>query len=473
MKSFRSRIFYLLVITAAIAVILFQQRLHRITTGEELSIPGLELSPRDRILVLAPHPDDEVIGCAGVIQKAVQMNLPLRIAFLTYGDNYQWSFMVYRKHLVLNPEAMKKMGLIRHKEAVAAAGILGVSPGSLVFLGYPDYRTLNIWYSHWGDAGPARGMFTRVAEVPYENAMRPGTSYKGEEIVNDLKTILREFRPTKVFLSHPADHQPDHRALYLFARIALWDMEEEMDIQTYPYLVHFKRWPDPKGYRPEESLTPPGLLSGKISWSGYALTPGEIACKETALKAHTTQYKADSKYLVSFIRSSELFGDFPIVRLYSAASGKEFSLDDNFTGETPEELTEEERDSFVGLEEELVRFEEGNLIISVKLSRPLAGEVGTSIYIFGYRRDIPFEEMPKLHIMFGALRHRVYDQNKVLTDSSIKIVRHPKEINISIPLGVVNKPERILLSSQTYLGSVPLDWASWRILDLSRPKNDK
>ena len=41
----------------------------------------LALRPDDRILVLAPHPDDEVLGCAGVIQRALAMGLPVRVVF--------------------------------------------------------------------------------------------------------------------------------------------------------------------------------------------------------------------------------------------------------------------------------------------------------------------------------------------------------------------------------------------------------
>ena len=75
--------------------------------------PEVTLEANDRILVLAPHPDDEIIGCGGIIQKALSMHLPIRIVFSTYGDNNQWSFLVYRKHPVFFPEAVRKMGLIR------------------------------------------------------------------------------------------------------------------------------------------------------------------------------------------------------------------------------------------------------------------------------------------------------------------------------------------------------------------------
>ena len=81
------------------------------TTGPSLS--RIDLRRDDRILILAPHPDDEVLGCGGIIQTAVKMKLPLEVVFLTYGDNNQWSFFVYRKHPVIMPKAVRKMGEIR------------------------------------------------------------------------------------------------------------------------------------------------------------------------------------------------------------------------------------------------------------------------------------------------------------------------------------------------------------------------
>ncbi|MEJ2568618.1 MAG: PIG-L family deacetylase, partial [candidate division WOR-3 bacterium] len=40
-------------------------------TQKEYINPKIKLEEDDRILVLAPHPDDEVLGCGGIIQKAV------------------------------------------------------------------------------------------------------------------------------------------------------------------------------------------------------------------------------------------------------------------------------------------------------------------------------------------------------------------------------------------------------------------
>src|SRR6266540_3581596 len=52
---------------------------------------ALDLRDDDRILVLAPHPDDEVLGTGGVLREASRRRLPLRVVFLTSGDSNEWS----------------------------------------------------------------------------------------------------------------------------------------------------------------------------------------------------------------------------------------------------------------------------------------------------------------------------------------------------------------------------------------------
>jgi len=435
---------------------------------QNLSLPEVELNSEDRILILAPHPDDEVLGCCGIIQKAVAMKLPLRVVFFTYGDNNQWSFLVYRKHPVLRPKAARGMGLVRHDEAIAACQTLGVSPEQLIFLGYPDFRTLNIWYTHWGDRPPSKSILTKVKAVPYANAFRPGAPYKGQEILRDLETILREFKPTKIFVSHPGDHHPDHRSLYLFTRVALWDLEKEMKPALYPYLIHYKQWPKPRGYNPGESLEPPPLFKEKIQWQTCNLEPGEIELKHTAIKKHRSQYDYNAKYLLSFIRPNELFGDFPIVMLKPNASSVVLlgKLKEEVM-EIPEELTNEERASFIGIENRTIRVEDNRLVLSIALSRPLAEAVRVSVYAFGYREDRAFTEMAKLHIKFGAIVHEVLNQRRRLPKDAIEVDRKPKEIIIRIPLSVLNNPQYVLTSAHTYMGAVPLDWVSWRVLEIS------
>jgi len=99
--------------------------------------------------------------------------------------------------------------------------------------------------------------------------------------------------------------------------------------------------------------------------------------------------------------------------------------------------------------------------------RPIGKAVGASVYVFGYRNDRSFSDMPKLHIKFGAIEHKIFDQDKRLPMDVIKVDRRLKEITIRIPLALLDTPQYILTSARTYIGAVPLDWVSWRTLEIS------
>ena len=418
------------------------------------------LQPDDRVLVVAPHPDDEVLGCTGIIEQAGEMGLPVRIVFLTYGDANQWSFIVYRKWPVLNPEDVISMGYVRHDEALEAADVLKVSRENLTFLGYPDFGTENILCAHWGDNPPYRGLLTRVTEVPYNNALRPGALYKGEDVLKDLKSVINEFQPTKIFLSHPADHNRDHRALYVFTRVALWDLKLKNTPELYPYLVHYSNWPEPQGYYPTESLEPPPHLEDQIAWETHVLTSNDL--KLEALKKHKSQYSSNTKYLLSFVRANELFGNFPPVELTTFLR----SVMVQHHSEPSGELLDAERVHFVGIERYGINLQDGNLVFSVELSGPLAMEVEASVYLFGYRSG-NFAEMPKLHVSVRDFGYTVYDQNRKLPHDVVQVSRKPKEISIRVPLEVLENPQKILASAKVELVEVPLDSAPWRVLDLT------
>ncbi|MEI6514978.1 MAG: PIG-L family deacetylase [bacterium] len=439
-------------------------------TAAPLPLSVLALNPSDRILILAPHPDDEVIGCGGIIQRSAAMNLPVRIVYFTYGDNNEWSFMVYRRRVVLFPNAVKKMGMIRHDEAVAAAAVLGVQTNQLTFLGYPDFSTLDLWLNHWGDAAPAKGMMTHASAVPYSNALRPGAPFKGEEVVKDLTRVIREFKPTKIFVSHPSDFNVDHRALYCFTRLTLWNLESEMTPEIFPYMVHFPRWPNPRGHHPEQPLQPPSFFTDDIVWQTFGLPPDYLMRKGKAIRAHLTQFEYARKYLDSFVRASELFGDFqtivlqppdPLRHVLAPTEGTR-----HYEGDEEGELTESERNGFVGVEWRHVQLETNMFKVSIDLSRPLAEAVSAAIQVFGYRHDTPFEAMPKIRIEVGALRHTVHNQHKNLPGHAVQVSRHAKEIEAEIPLELLGRPERLFVCARTYLGDIPLDWVSWRIVEI-------
>jgi len=435
---------------------------------ESSSMGEVTLKPDDRILVLAPHPDDEVLGAGGIIQKAVSMKLPVKIVYFTYGDSNQWSFLLYRKHPVIMPGAVESMGLVRRDEAMAASSILGVESKNLIFLGYPDFGTLNMWYMHWGKRLAYRSMLTWVNKVPYKGAFRPGAPYKAEEILADLESILKDFKPTKIFLSHPADHNGDHLSLYLYTRVALWDTNMEGSVELYPYLVHYLGWPKPKGFKPNYPLLPPEALSNIMTWKKFSLNQQEFDLKKAALQAHKSQYVSTPKYLLSFVRFNELFGDFPVLKLHVNEDSSVFKAHRKLvpTAELPEEFNPREKTAFIGVEWKFVRWQDGDLIISIELSKPLAQDVEAFIYIFGYNKNVPFGQMPKISLRLGSNSYTIYDQAQRIDQGAIRVKRTPNEITLAVPLSLLGNPDRILTSARTYLDNVPLDSSSWIAVEL-------
>jgi LmbE family N-acetylglucosaminyl deacetylase len=407
------------------------------------------MNPSDRILVLAPHPDDEVLGCGGVLQRAAAMGLPRRVVFLTYGDNNARSFAAYRGRPVVTPEAVIGMAEVRRSEAMAADRTLGLSPDRLTFLGYPDFGTLAIWSAHWGAEPAYRGLRTGATAVPYRDAFRPGASYKGEEILHDLKAVLAEFRPTKLFLSHPGDRHPDHLALYLFTRVALWDLADRLRPEIFPYLIHFRPWPQPRGLHRSARLTPPELSEAEIPWVELDLAPGEVERKFAALKQHRSQYGYSAPSLSSFVRRNELFGDFPVLR----RAGRRAL---------------EEEAAIVGLEIHSVSVEGHDLVLATELSRPMNRLVRSSIQVFGYRRGRAFASLPKLHIEVGRTHVAVYDQDRKLPPARtpVAVVRNSRRTEVRLPLAMLGDPEILLTATRTYLGNLPLNGAPWRVVAL-------
>lgn len=438
------------------------------TNQDALTFPMLTLATNDRVLVMAPHPDDESLGCGGMIQAAVERHIPVQVVFFTYGDNNQWSFMLYRKHPVLEAKSVQSMGLMRRDEAIQATRLLGLATNQLIFLGYPDFGTLYIWDKCWGAHPPYKSMLTRTTAVPYPNALRPGAQYTGEDILQDLTKIIRDFKPTKILISHPADHNPDHRALYLFTRVALWNLEPAMRPALLPYLTHFQRWPLPQGLHCLAPLAPPEIMRKAAKWSVFPLSSNQVSVKLAALKAHASQFRYSGKYLASFVRPNELFGDLPAIYLHA-----KHNFDQDATGPAdeipalPDELTDEERASYTGVEWNFARRENDALVLCVNVSRPLAQTVEAEVSIFGYRPDRPFSQMPKLRISLGELNYKVMDGPRRLDDHTAKVTYRNKSITLRVALGDLGNPDRILIAAKTSRAQVPFDWVAWRILRLS------
>ena len=451
----------------------------------------LRLDGEERILVLAPHPDDETIATGGLIQEALALDVPVRVCFFTMGDNNELAFLITRKHPVLMPSAVRSMGLTRQNEALAATAQLGVSSNDVVFLGYPDFGTLDIWNHHWRTVPPFRSMLTRVTAVPYERALTPGSAYAGEDILDDLMEVIRDFNPTHIALSHPADHNVDHRALYLFTRVALWNLAPEGIHPTLlPYPVHFTQWPEPRHYHPLLPSTPPYFLDEQIPFLEYALAPFQVTNKYAAIQRHHSQYLYSSGYLDSFIRKSEIFGDFPDIVLPGSSGTVDIAEDDNSQFRADETLLQEfsqSSNNWESIEHQSetetqavgthdndfttrsISADATHLTLSFRFQRPLSRFVTLSISLFGYRAETQFGDMPKIHIELTSQKVvSVADLDVKLPPNLVELAAGaPDEIHLRVPLSLLGDPEKILAGASLSRGEIPVDWVAWRAIDLT------
>ncbi|MEK9969916.1 MAG: PIG-L deacetylase family protein [Ferrovibrio sp.] len=76
----------------------------------------------DRILIVAAHPDDEVLGCGGTIARFAQAGAAVRVVFLAEGITAR-----YRPDQHNDPDVIKQSKQ-RNDAAFKANAILGVAP---------------------------------------------------------------------------------------------------------------------------------------------------------------------------------------------------------------------------------------------------------------------------------------------------------------------------------------------------------
>ena len=443
--------------------------------GHCLAVMPTPIDPikkNDRILILAPHPDDEAIGCAGIIQQALSVGAQVKVVYLTNGDHNQIAFIVYEKRLTLKKGEFIHMGEVRRSEAIKAMKLLGLNESNLIFLGYPDFGTFTIFSRYWQTKKPFRSLLTRISNVPYKENMSFGVPYKGESILSDLKSVLLRYKPNKIFVSHPADVNVDHKSLYLFLQVALNDLKDELPRpKIYPYLIHCVGWPIPRHYHPELSLEPPKqFLKSQINWLEFSLTPEQLNKKYQAILRYKSQTESSAFYLLSFARKNELFGDYPDIELQRQLSLKErvvsfFGFSDMFreqdTGvsgglETPTE--DKGRVSYAIVD--------NSILIRIEKAKEINRKFNFMLYLFGYSYKTPFSSMPKIRIIAKYNKFKVFEGKSMIEPQGISLQLSSNALILKVPLEILGNPDFILTSMKAYGRPLSVDVIGFRKIDI-------
>lgn len=284
-----------------------------------LDLPEMDLGQfGDRLLVVAPHPDDETLGCGGIIRSLAERGVAVRVVFLTNGDGYWAAAGSEARGLRWGPDSYLDLGRRREREARAAARQLGLQEDSLEFYGFPDRGLSPLWTSFFDE--PFQSPYTRAGAPPYASSALRGCSYTGASLLSGLGATLEHFKPTSVLVPHPLDDHPDHSAAYAFTTAALFGWGQKCQIFTY--LVHRGHWPYPGRRSHRNPLEPPKpLLSVGTHWSAVSLSGQQVQNKQAVLACYPSQTSLMKDFLRSFIRSNELVGQ--VASVVAGSEGSE------------------------------------------------------------------------------------------------------------------------------------------------------
>jgi|Deesub1362A_J573_1020465.scaffolds.fasta_scaffold00162_43 LmbE family N-acetylglucosaminyl deacetylase len=144
-------------------------------------------------LVIAPHPDDESLGCGGSIIKHVNSGSRVKVIFLTDGDSGDFNGIYGKEYVSLRR---------------ASAG------EALMILGVRDYE-------FWG----------------YKDR---GVATVSEEITDRLRQAIKGFSPDLIYVPSPFEVHPDHRT----ASVIGWRIFKETGVRVIFYEVIVALYPN-------------------------------------------------------------------------------------------------------------------------------------------------------------------------------------------------------------------------------------
>lgn len=150
-----------------------------------------------QVMVIVPHEDDELNIAGGVLEEYVRYGSQVRVVFVTNGD-------------------FEGMGKRRMREAVACAAQMGIPEENVVFLGYGDQwqGDVHIYNGKDGQVLTSAAGYQATYGTKNHSAYRENSAYTRENLLEDLQTVIEEYRPDTILCSDYDSHI-DHQAVTL------------------------------------------------------------------------------------------------------------------------------------------------------------------------------------------------------------------------------------------------------------------
>ena len=221
-----------------------------------LTAPTFDI--RSKLLLIAPHPDDEALACSVLLQQAVRSGAAVRIVYVTDGDDNPWPQRALEKRWRLSASDRKRWGELRRSEALAALRVLGIDPVDVQFLAMPDQGLTDLLLRDCNSA------------------------------LTKLIQVIDDWSPTEIFAPSLFDIHPDHNAVAVMMRLIFTDFVTE-EVSRWNYLVH-------------------GRSSSFFNRAAQlSASEVEIATKRDAIRCHQTQIKLSGRRFLGYATRSERF----------------------------------------------------------------------------------------------------------------------------------------------------------------------
>lgn len=218
------------------------------------------LTSRSRVMMFAPHPDDESLAAGVFLQRAIAAGASVRIVYATDGERNGWPQRVLERKLRIRDSDRFRWGARRQAEALAALDSLGIAPAHAQFLSLPDQGITDLLL-----AG-CRATTARLAE------------------------IITRWRPTHLLLPSAADTHPDHSALAVLLGIVL---DHHLALHPAPLRLHY--------------LVHGASLSFEQKALELAHGGAEEKAKRRAIGCHVTQVALSRRRFFSYAKRPERF----------------------------------------------------------------------------------------------------------------------------------------------------------------------
>ena len=163
------------------------------TLADSIRLPFRSLTSQESVLVVAPHPDDETLGCGGEIALLRSQNCPVWVLVVSDGTQ---SHPRSRKY----PAPVLQQ--LRQQETLDALTILGVDQEAVTFLRLLD------------------GAVSTLATL--------------EQYQAECRDYLKAIAPKTIFLPWRHDPHSDHRATWQLIHSAIADLKFSPRLIEYP-----------------------------------------------------------------------------------------------------------------------------------------------------------------------------------------------------------------------------------------------